>query len=425
MKKIIIVTFLLISSISFAYAEGSCSSCTIKDAPSKELQKYIENQKKILSRIKSKAAWKTDKSDLKKIEEDFTVSINTLLDFDTYFDDFNYILLELFTSVPKEIRRDKTKIENELTKVQNEIEKSIKKRYSWVSINSSDICSWIENCEKTMSWTVLDVLTKIAKNNSKILTLYKNSILWQNTKKEDLYLVPDTFYQDLINSYNKTTLMSCSQCEWWFFKEMSDKIKKISDNMKSTGNATKYWKDAWNLLTWNVTDAELKKLEKDLLTKELANQWLSKKQSQIILDNLEKFYSKTGGWWYSTENNFVSNTIKSIANSVWIYVDTFSDVISYLKEQDFLWWWQVIHLVATEMKKKDDTKAIYANMWKVYSVLVKEASMQSIVDEKAVEKLISIHTTISKIIQNLEKTVDPAQKVCKDQCAWVWNCNSY
>ncbi|NDK08720.1 hypothetical protein EOM39_05780 [Candidatus Gracilibacteria bacterium] len=425
MKKILIITFLLISSISFAYAEGSCSSCTIKDAPSKELQKFIENQKKIMSRIKSKAAGKTDKSSLLKIEEKFTVSINSLLDFDTYYDDFNYILLELFTSVPKEIRRDKTKIENELTKVQNEIERSIKRRYSGVSINSSDICSGIENCEKTMSGTVLDVLTKIAKNNSKILTLYQNSILGQNTKKDELYLVPDTFYQDLINSYNKTTLMSCSQCEGGFFNEMSEKIKKISDNMKSTGNATKYWKDAWNLLTGNVTDAELKKLEKDLLTKELANQGLSKKQSQIILDNLEKFYSKTGGGGYSTENNFVSNTIKSIANSVGIYVDTFSDVISYLKEQDFLGGGQVIHIVATEMKKKDETKAIYGDMGKMYSVLVKEASMQSIVDEKSIEKLITIHTTISKIIQNLEKTVDPAQKVCRDQCSGVGNCNSY
>lgn len=424
MKKLLI-TILFLTSFSFTYAEGGCSSCKIKDAPTKELQNYIENQKKVISRIKSKASWKTDTSSLTKIEEQFTSSMNSLLDFDTYFDDFNYIKLELFTSVPKEIRRDKIKIENELTKVQNEIEISIKRRYSGINVNWKDICQWVENCEKVMSWTVLDVLTKIAKNNSKILSLYKNSILWQNTTKDRLYLVPDDFYEKLIKSYNKTTLMSCSQCDWWFFKEMSDKIKKISDNMKSTWNATKYWKDAWNLLIWNVTDADLKKLEKDLLTKELAAQWLSKKQSQIILDNLEKFYDKTWWWWYSTENNFISNTIASITNAIWIYIDTFSDVITYLKEQDFIWWWIPITIVATEMKKKDVTKEIYTDMWKVYSVLVKEASMQSIVDEKSIEKLIAIHTTISKIIQNLEKTVEPAQRVCKDQCWWVWNCNSY
>jgi hypothetical protein len=38
--------------------------------------------------------------------------------------------VELTTGVPVELRRDKTKIENELTNVQNQIEKSIKRRYS-------------------------------------------------------------------------------------------------------------------------------------------------------------------------------------------------------------------------------------------------------------------------------------------------------
>jgi hypothetical protein len=60
---------------------------------------------------------------------------------------------------------------------------------------------------------------------------------------------------------------------------------------------------------------------------------------------------------------------------------------------------------------------MYIEMSKIYASLVKEASMQSIVDEKSIDKLLKIHTSLSKLISNLEKTVKPAQNVCKDQCA--------
>lgn len=425
MRKNILIILLLIINIPLTFAEGDCSSCTIKDAPAQVLQKYIESQKKVVSKIKSKAQWKKDWLKLNVISERFTKSINNLLDFDTYYDDFNFILLELFTSVPKEVRRDKIKIENELTKVQNEIERSIKRWYSWINVSSKEICDWIDNCN--LSWSVLELLTDVAKNNIKVLTLYKNSILWQNTVKEKFILVPDTFYQDLINSYNKATIMSCSQCKWGFFQVISEKVKKISDNMKKTWDSTKYWKDAWNLLTWEITDAELKKLEKELLEKELARQWLTKSQSQIILNNLEKFYKKTWWWWYSTENNFISNTISYITNSLWKYINTFNDVLSYLKEQDFISSrdWLEIKPLLDEKVKKDVTQAIYLEMWKVYSSLVKEASMQSIVDEKSLSELKKIHITLTKTISNLEKTVEPAQKVCKNQCLWIWNCTDY
>lgn len=421
MKKIIITIILLFSITNISYAGNDCSWCKIKDAPAEALQEYIENQRTIISRITNAAAWERDTMNLDVLEQKFN-EINSIIDFDSYYSDFEYILLELFTSVPREIKRDKIKIENELTYLQNYIERSIKRKYSWVSVTSDEICDDIENCN--LSWSVLSVLTKLAENNSNILSLYKNSILWQNTVKEDFIIVPDTFYDDLIDSYNKNTLMSCSSCEWWYFNELKVKIKKISENMKSTWKSTKYWKDAWNLLTWKVTDAELKKLEKDLLTKELSRQWLTKSQSQIILNNLDKFYDSTWWAWFSTENNFISNSIASITYALWKYINTFNDVIAYIKEE-YIDDWIVITHITKEIAKKDATQEMYLDMQKVYASLVKEASMQSIVDEKSINKLISIHTSLSKLISNLEKTIEPAQNVCKDQCAWVWNCSDY
>lgn len=423
MKKIVLIIFIIFFTNSLAYASGDCSSCTIKEAPAQVLQKYLENQKKVISKIKSKVWGKTVNYSTDELTNMFSVSINQLLDFNTYFSDFEYIRLELFTSVPKEIKRDKLKIEKELTNVENEIERSIKRKYAWVTVSSKDICQWIDNC--TLSWTVISVLTDIAKNNIQVLALYKNSIIWQNQEKFNFILVPNTFYDDLIKSYNKNTLMNCSQCEWWTFNDISKKVKEIAKNMKDIGNSTKYWTEWWNLLTWNVTEAELKKLEKDLLTKELANQWLTKSQSQIILDNLDKYYEKTSGWWFSTENNFISNSIAHITNSLWNYIDLYKEVLSHLKEEDIKDKWVTQNEITQNIQKLSPIEILSNKMNEMYSPLIKEASMQSIVDENWIYKLITIHASLIKLIENLKNTIWPAQSVCKKQCKWNGNCTDY
>ncbi len=423
MKKYFIIIFIFLITIKSSYASDDCSSCSIKEAPADILQKFIENQKTVLANIKSAVWSQKDDTNLDTLEANFTRSINSIISFDWYFEDFNYIVLELTTTVPSEIRRDKTKIENQLTKVQNNIEQSIKKWYSWVQLKQDEICEWIDednNC--TLSWSVLDVLTQISINSSNVLSLYKNSILWQNTTKEDFILVPSTFYQDMISSYNKNTLTNCSMCEGWFFKKISDSIKAISNYMKYTWKATKYWIEAWNLLTWDINKEDLEKLEKDLLEKELARQWLTKEQSQIILENLKKFNDK---WWFSTENNFIINSINSWNNFVVKFIKLFDDVLIAFKDNFSTSDDMEVTYLPEEIEKKESTEIVYKDMQEMYENLNKAAWIQSMIDEKSIDKLIKIHITLAKIISNLEKTIEPAQKVCKDQCAWVWNCTSY
>ncbi len=424
MKNFFLVIFIFLITIEFSYASNDCSSCSIKDAPAEVLQKFIENQRTVLGNIANAVSWKKDTADLKTLQANFTKSINSIISFDNYFESFNYIVVELTTGVPAELRRDKTKLENELTNVQNQIEKSIKRRYSWVELTKDQVCDWIDESDNcSLTWSVLSVLTTLSKNNSNVLSLYENSILWQNTTKEDFILVPNSFYEEMIASYNKNTLMDCSMCEWWFFKKIWDKIKSISENMKSTWKATKYWIDAWNLLTWNVKESDLKKLEKDLLMKELARQWLTKEQSQIILENLRKFNDK---WWFSTENNFIVNSINSWNNFVVKFIGFFDDVLIAIQNnpdnnKDTI----EITDLPTEIDKKDATLILYKDMQEVYANLNKAAGIQSMIDEKSIDKLVRTHATLAKIISNLEKTVKPAQKVCNDQCWWVWNCTDY
>ena len=423
MKKFFLIIFILLITIKSSYADGDCSSCSIKEAPAEVLQKFIENQRTVLSNIANAVSWKKDTIDLETLGNNFTQSINNIISFDNYFESFNYIVVELTTGVPVELRRDKTKIENELTNVQNQIEKSIKRRYSWVEITKDQVCNWIDESDNcTLSWSTLSVLTELSKNNSNVLSLYENSTLWQNTTKADFILVPSSFYEDMITKYNKNTLMDCSMCKWWFFQKISDKIKAITENMKSTWKATKYWKDAWNLLTWNVKEGDLKKLEKDLLMKELARQWLTKEQSAIILENLRKFNDK---WWFSTDNNFIINSINSWNSFVVKFINFFDDVLIAIQENSRDKDTIEVNDLPTEIDKKSSTEALYTQMQETYKNLNDAAWIQSMIDEKSIDKLIRVHATMAKLISNLEKTVKPAQKVCNDQCWWVWNCMDY
>jgi hypothetical protein len=51
MKKFFLIIFILLITIKSSYADGDCSSCSIKEAPAEVLQKFIENQRTVLSNI--------------------------------------------------------------------------------------------------------------------------------------------------------------------------------------------------------------------------------------------------------------------------------------------------------------------------------------------------------------------------------------
>ncbi len=424
MKKIFLIFFLVIFFCNTTNAE-ECSSCPIKDAPSDLLQKYFENQRSIINRISKHAKWKKERYTVDNIKRIFLRYVNPDLDFLNYVNSLNFLAYEIISNVSPEVTRDKKLIEKELANLQNYFEKNIKNWSLSYFVSSDDLCSWIPNC--SLSWTVLDVLSKLTTNNTRILSLYENSILWINTVKEDFIIVEDNFYQEFTKIYNKNTSIDCSMCEWWFYTKAWKRIAKVANNLSWIGNAIKYWEDAWNLLTWNVDKNTLNQLEKDLLSKELARQWYTKSQAEIIISNLEK-YQKT--WWWLVKNNFILNSINSsisfLTDSVWeryknVIVWIWDKTIPKIDKSDYV----NIYNISKEFTNKDKTWIIYEKMKKQYIELYKDAWNQTVIDEKTINKLILIQTSLSKIIENLNNTVKKSQDVCKKQCQWVWNCENY
>lgn len=420
-KKFFLIILLTFSFVQITNAD--CSECKIKEAPAEFLQKYIEDQRIVVERLSKSSKWKDEKYTIDDIKWFFLQYINPTMDFQSYFVNYHFLLFETLSVVSPEIIRDKKLIEKELIFLQNVFVKNLKNWTLWNTIDSESLCSWIPNC--SLSGTVLEVLIQITNNNTRILLLYERSILWENIEKPDLILVYDYFYANLIETYNKATSMNCSTCEWWFYDVAWKRISDVSKKFKDVWNATKYWIDAWNLLTWNVKHDELKKLEKDLLIKELARQWFTKEQAKIIIENLEKYENS---WWYALENNFIVNSLKAWWDFIVKTIDNYKNIILWIGDKTISSdeeWQSNVNLLTEEFVKNDWTDTIYKSLQTVYVELNKEAWAQTIVDENAIINLIKTHSSLTKIIENLNATVSKSQDVCKRQCQWVWNCDNY
>lgn len=433
-KKFTIILILFLSITRITYADDCSSSCAIESGPASVLQDYIKNERTIITRITNLTAWKTSSTSttssssynsivnnsttLSRLNSRLIKWLNTITNYDDFYTSFYFFRDELFWSTPSQIKRDRNLIKNESDNLWNYMYTSIKKWTAQIEIASKDICDWIDNCN--LSWTVLDILNELLDNNNKILSLFENSIMWRNTTTDTFIIVSDDFYKSMVSSYNKTTSEWCSKCEWWFFDKIKKGFSEISSNMENTWKATKYWVEAWNLLTWNMSTQEYQNVEKTLLAKELSRQWLSSSQSQIILNNLDKF---NNNWWFSLENNFLVNSVNSWIQFIWKFLSPFNELIkslSWSKNQE-----TSIANINVNDSSENNTQNEYKNMQEVYITLNKQIWDQTNVDEATLNKLIQMHITLAKIIQNLKNTVEKSEAVCERQCSWVWNCTNY
>lgn len=426
MKRILVTFFFIILMIQNTFAE-----CSIKDAPAQVLNDYISNLRKIVSNVTKDLSsnWKND-STITKVKEDFIRWVNQVIDFNWYYSSFEFTTLQITNEVPYQVKRDRMMMKNELTNLQNYLERIIRRWYSGYMVK--DVCSWIENCK--LSWNWQQVLTELIKNTSNIIALYEASILGDATNvATNFILVPDNFKDEVTKYYNKNTSTDCSLDEDGFWDKVSKAMDKISFDSKYMKDATKKWIEAWNLLTWVVSKEEERRLERDLLRKELSRQWIPSNQAQVVMNNLEEFNQN---WWYSLWNNFISNSFNSMANAWWKFISAFWSFVTWLADiWNSIWsiftadntkWWVSNETINSEVSKKDNTKIMFESMQKVYSEQLVYAWQETTVDEKTVDELVELHLSLSRIVQVLNSTIKNSQNACNAQCVnkW-WNCTDY
>lgn len=408
----------IITSLAFIIITGkvfSAGDCLIKDSPAPALSKYIENNKIVLKNITKGIT----NSGTKKSQNSNVLSMfNKIITWDNYGSYFKYyVSFPIANDVSSEVKRDYSMLDNEWKWLTEYLNKIIKLWYNNVEIKN--ICEWIAPEECSLEWTASKIVWELIKNQSAIINIYRLTVMWDTTeinKENILQLVDNTKFIDELEKHY-WFWKNCTASDWSFFATIMEKIKKIEFKNDKYKGWIKEWKDAWNLLVWNKTD---KKLEENLLKKELAKQWISWARAEAVIGNLKKYNQ---GWWMSIDNNYVANTFTNLAASIQretreFKKDIFSD---FWKDEGSK------TITITNILGKDDentlTESIAKKVSELYNTELPFIAIWDTNTEMIRTDIIDMHNNLNKSIDILNnKTCEVAVKVCKDQDTQNWNC---
>lgn len=435
MKKYIL-TFFVIFFIctSWTYAAGSCpDSCKISDWPSPWLSQYFSNLQSVSWKVRSSIGkYKIPKSynsrTYNRLQKDLIWAYNSVINWNGYFSTFDYyVTLPLSQSVPTPLKRDHEMVQNQLKRL-NQLLETIVKR--WASDEPvKDACQWIDDvpCGLT-DLPAKQVVVELIKNTEKVGELLRLSILWEPEKFIwDFLLVKPNFREEISMYYNKTTAESCARCEstqlngWTVSNFMSTfsfekQMNSIFSFNKLWKNGIQRWKDAWNLLTGNVSDEKYRLIERQVLARELSKQWLNGEQSAIILRNLDK-YNENGG--YSLGNNFLANSFNDpLGKKLEKTFYDFNDAVAKAKEK---YWEQPIPFVEinTIQENVQSSGDIEKQIAAFYNSELPFAQILDDVNGGLLGKLVTYHQSLTEVIKWLDTIIPDSCQVCSDQCSNV------
>lgn len=402
MKKILITFFVLISlSISnISYAE-----CIIESWPTDSLETYIKDLRKVVTNVTREAS---REERWIKVRNEILRWMNSIISSQDYITEFDFYIYEsIFSEIPSQIKRDDKMLSKEIENLE---------KYLWVlskrwlyKVNITNACDWVKwYC--SLSWNAWDIIVSLLGNTKKIKNWIQISTTWKSEYDlNNLVLTNEKLVSDIKTVY-KNAKSECSNADWGFFWEIKKKITDIAYNNKEAEDWIKEWQEAWSMLVWSVINKN-PELEKELLAKELKRQWVPSDQAQTILDNLDKY---NNWWWYSLQNNPISNTFRDISNSISTQWNSFSESISE-------WFWDdnkeslAIKDLINNSQKIEISNTIKNTIEKKYKEQLIFAQMQDTNTTKIVWKIISIHNSLWLSINELEKTISISEKVCCDQ----------
>jgi hypothetical protein len=316
-----------------------------------------------------------------------------------------------------EVKRDYSSLENEWKWLTNYLDKIIKLWYDNIVIDN--ICDWITSEECSLGWTSLEIVWALIKNQANIINIYRLIVMWDTTLEDEekfFQLVNNSTFIDELKS-NYWFWNNCAASKWSFFATIMEKIKNIDLKNASYKSWVKEWKDAWELLMWTKTD---EKLEENLLRDELANQWISWSRADAVVWNLKRFNQT---WWYSIDNNFITNTFKYLAKSI-------EREIKQFKKDVFSDFWKDSNTKTISINNilgKDDEHKLNTSIAKKVSEMYNnELPFIAIWDtntEMIRVNIIDMHNNLNESINMLNKETCPNAKItCESQDSWNWNC---
>lgn len=417
------------------------AQCKIEEGPPDIMKEYFENVRKVIINITTEATSKyippTDtwfSRDVKRTTNDLIWLWNDVSNWGFYGSTFEfYIVYPISSEMPNEVMRDNELIEREIENLSDYTKEIISKWY-W-NIEIENACEWITYCK--LEWLTKEILWELIKSTSDLWELYRLSIIDEKfTFSWDIILVDKNFREEFSNYYNQNTTTECSQLEWWFFYRIKKSFNSIITSFESWKYGMEEWEEAIALLNenkdfqWNKTD------EMRLLKRELSRQWVSLENSAAIMKNLEEYHDS---WWYSWENNFITNSYKSVERA-WKEIFNvgkkhfieFSNVYNnwaaiWKEVTDGITQWLVKEVSVRENQNIYNRIQTTSDIWKeiieLFNAEKSFALIEDTINTSVRWRILNIHFQISQAISTLTATCPVAQKVCNKQVSWKWKCS--
>lgn len=424
MKKLfIILTFLLVfNNQTFIYAADS--ACPVKDWPSKELTKYFNDLKEVLSEV-TKSVWNTNcwesgtwllsqsSSSVSRWYSTIIWDSNGLFNFDWFLSSWELDMYPLVNwNLPPSTYRDHDYIVSQSDKI-NDITKAVAKKCALDNEIKSDIVAKKLEYYNLKSVTKIeDVLSEFRKFNIKLSTFFRCSVAGSLTSCELEW--NEALKSDIKSSY-VDGISWCNQSESSFKKFMKS-IWEITDGefwFKWIREWINEWKAALALLVWEFNDPKKIQEEfgRDLLNKELVKVWLKGNQADAILSNLDCMNK--------TNKTLIDCTYERVKT----YWEPLSEVVDKLFDSD------IKDATSTNLPTKNiwntaDYDQIAREINSDHSNLLTTIKLNNKSSDTWISNLIQLHKNLIDTNNKIEWKVSSTVMLCNKQATWVGNCNA-
>lgn len=428
-KKILsfIIILVLITNSSFVFSNNWCP---IEETP-EYIKEYVKNKDKVIKniinsaqKIKSEENKEEEKSSFWSINRVYW-KLNSLFSWTSYELDFDFYTQKQESEIADQIKRDRDFLEKEVKK-----DKKILERYSnlyGISVKKEDICTWIDEnicniIEKKEFEDFENLITKIIKSTKEIKWYISDSATDEDlmtkdieTNKTIVFLSKQNLKQ-IQKDYSKETAKICpltenKKGEKWFFWKILESIKNLWSIFNLTEKSSNDWEEAIDLLWWKSNEKKYRQKEREVLARELSNQWIYWDSASAIMWNLEAFNSSWVILWWK----------HGILNSMKMQIDEFQKTIDIEFKENNKKSIPISYL-STKSENLKNNEEILVSIRALYNESKTYSKVDNKTEDKLINRIIDMHISLSQSINTLNKTCDISVKTCNSQKAWQWDC---
>lgn len=293
------------------------AECTVQFEPAKVISEYLSNTERVMTKIREVTAssrcglegtgvvagiFSQPAQEGMRLGSEVVQASNEVADFSSFLSTWEfYVIMPITQSdAPSYLYRDNELLERQHEKIQ-QLGKTLARK---CALNAKIAAQSVEIKGKTgnaaqypaTEKTVSDVLGDLIKNNGDVLTYYRNiAIGWkalESQKRLENSQESPFFPNQGTEMMSKAYDGSSPECQTGnqTFQQLIEAGGRIVYFWRNTGTATKYWIEAWKLMSGlgGGGGKDYEKAEKELLKKELARQGIGGRAADKMLANLDR-----------------------------------------------------------------------------------------------------------------------------------------